>query len=267
MCFGVIWGAGIKLGVLRILVFVAIYFIVAWLKLYGARFTSSFKANAVMLAVSAALYLAMRIAMNYIGLEAGTLQGELHKWVHVNNPVMLAFGISAFSLANRRNFVSKPINRLGALSMLVYIIHRNNLFVKYLQGEYFDYAIGKFGADALLPAILVLAAIFFAGSTLIALVYKATAEKYVIDPLANLVGKGIENLVMRAVTRLRAGAGRGNTSSEAEPAIRAIPCGEPAAFTGSDATEEGQTDSTPESKNAQKPVSPSDLHPADTDHD
>lgn len=79
MCFGVIWGAGVRLGVLRILVFVAIYFIVAWLKLYGARFTSSFKANAVMLAVSAALYLAMRIAMNYIGLEAGTLQGELHK--------------------------------------------------------------------------------------------------------------------------------------------------------------------------------------------
>ena len=155
---------------------------------------------------------------------------------------MLAFGISAFNLANRRNFVSKPINRLGALSMLVYIIHRNNLFVKYLQGEYFDYAISKFGADALLPAILVLAAIFFVGSTLIALVYKATAEKYVIDPLANLVGNGIENLVMRAVTRLRAGAGRGNTSSE-------------------------QTDSTPESKNEQKPVSPSDLHPAGTDHD
>ena len=176
MCFGVIWGAGVRLGVLRILVFVAIYFIVAWLKLYGARFTSSFKANAVMLAVSVVLYLAMRIAMNYIGL----------KWVHINNPVMLAFGISAFSLANRRNFVSKPINRLGALSMLVYIIHRNNLFVKYLQGEYFDYAIGKFGADALLPAILVLAAIFFVGSTLIALVYKATAEKYVIDPLATL---------------------------------------------------------------------------------
>ena len=112
-----------------------------------------------------------------------------------------------------------------------------------------------------------LAAIFFAGSTLIALVYKATAEKYVIDPLANLVGKGIENLVMRAVTSLRAGVDRGNTSSEVEPAIRAIPCGEPAAFTGSDATEEGQTDSTPESKNAQKPVSSSDLHPADTDHD
>ena len=54
----------------RILVFVAIYFIVAWLKLYGARFTSSFKVNAVMLAVSVTLYLAMRIAMNYIGLDA-----------------------------------------------------------------------------------------------------------------------------------------------------------------------------------------------------
>lgn len=268
MCFGVIWGAGVRLGVLRILVFVAIYFIVAWLKLYGAKFTSSVKANAVMLAVSAALYLALRIAMNYIGLEAGTLQGELHKWVHINNPVMLAFGISAFNLANRRNFVSKPINRLGALSMLIYIIHRNNLFVKYLQGEYFDYAIGKFGADALLPAILVLAAIFFAGSTLIALVYKATAEKYVIDPLANLVGNGLENLVMRAVTRIRAAAARGNTSSkDVETDIRETLCSEPAAFTGSDATEEGQTDSTPESKNAQKPVSPSDLHPADTDHD
>ena len=113
-----------------------------------------------------------------------------------------------------------------------------------------------------------LAAIFFAGSTLIALVYKATAEKYVIDPLANLVGKGIENLVMRAVTRIRAAAARGNTSSEVvKTDIRAIPCSEPAAFTGSDADEEGHTDSTPESKNEQKPVSPSDLHPADTDHD
>ena len=123
-------------------------------------------------------------------------------------------------------------------------------------------------ADALLPAILVLAAIFFVGSTLIALVYKATAEKYVIDPLANLVGKGIENLVMRAVTRIRAAAARGNTSSkDVETDIRETLCSEPAAFTGSDATEEGQTDSTPESKNEQKPVSPSDLHPADTDND
>lgn len=66
---------------------------------------------------------------------------------------MLALSLSAFNLAVRRNFVSKAVNKPGAVSMLVYIIHRNNLFVKYLQGEYFDYAITRFGSDALIPAI------------------------------------------------------------------------------------------------------------------
>ena len=121
MCFGVIWGAGVHLGVLRILVFVAIYFIVAWLKFYGKKFTHALKLNVAVLVASVILYFAMRIAMNYIGLATDTLEGELHAWIHINNPVMLALSLSAFNLALRRNFVSKAVNKLGAVSMLVYI--------------------------------------------------------------------------------------------------------------------------------------------------
>ena len=202
MCFGVIWGAGVHLGVLRILVFVAIYFIVAWLKFYGKKFTHSLKLNVTVLVVSVVLYFAMRIAMNYIGLATDTLEGELHAWIHINNPVMLALSLSAFNLALRRNFVSKPVNKLGAVSMLVYIIHRNNLFVKYLQGEYFDYAITRFGSDALIPAILILAVIFFVGSTLIALAYKSTAERCIVDPLSAVIERGVDRVILaiRAAT-------------------------------------------------------------------
>ena len=94
------------------------------------------------------------------------------------------------------------VNKLGAVSMLVYIIHRNNLFVKYLQGEYFDYAITRFGANALIPAILILAVIFFVGSTLIALAYKATAERYIVDPLSAVIERGVDRVILalRAAT-------------------------------------------------------------------
>lgn len=203
LCFGVLWVAGVSLGVLKLLVFVAIYFGVAWLKFYGKRFCSTVSVNAVICACSAALYIAMRIAMNYIGLETGTMEGKMHLYVHINNPLIVAFGISVFNLANSRRFVSRTVNCLGSLSMLIYIIHRNNLFVEYLQSRYFDYVVATFGADALLVAIIVLAAIFFVGSTVLSLMYKYTLER-VVNLFANRLGAALEKAYYKIKDKLKA---------------------------------------------------------------
>ena len=54
---------------LKFLCFISIYFAVAFYKLYGGRLWESKTFNVCMLVLSTVVYIAFRIALNYIGLK------------------------------------------------------------------------------------------------------------------------------------------------------------------------------------------------------
>ena len=177
-------------GINKLICFVAIYFIVAYLKYYGSAFTQSKKWNIIVLISSIVLYYAMRLAVTYIGLKY--YENELcplFNLFHINNPIILAFSVSLFNLANRKHFVSKPVNFISSLSLLFYLIHHNNLFAKYIQPKWHLWFIGEFGENLLAADMLALSLILFTASILLAAIYKLTIERgtgYLADKLQRL---------------------------------------------------------------------------------
>ena len=165
-------------GINKLLCFVSIYFIVAYFKYYGSAFTQSKKLNIIVLISSIVLYYAMRLLINYIGLkyyENGYC--PLFNLFHINNPIILAFSLSLFNLANRKHFISKQINFIASLSLLFYLIHHNNLIDRYIQPKWHEWFASQFGGNLVVPDILILSAILFVAGTILSAVYKLTIER------------------------------------------------------------------------------------------
>lgn len=186
-------------GINKLMCFVAIYFIVAYFKYYGTAFTQSKRLNITVLVSSIVLYYVMRLMVNYIGIKYYG-EGEycpLFALFHINNPIILAFSLSLFNLANRQKFVSKPINFTASLSLLFYLIHHNNLIDKYIQPKWHVWFAEEFGANMLIPDILILTAILFVAGIALSAVYKLTIErgvKFIADKIQLLSDKLIAKL-------------------------------------------------------------------------
>ena len=188
-------------GINKLLCFVAIYFIVAYFKYYGQAFTQSKKWNIIVLVCSIVLYYAMMLMVNYVGLRKYT-DGDcpLFHLFHINNPIILAFSLSLFNLANRRQFISKRINFIASLSLLFYLIHHNNLFAKYIQPKWNEWFVEQFGGNLIVPDMLILSAILFSAGIALAAVYKLTIERgtaYLADKLQTLSDKTVEKIKNR----------------------------------------------------------------------
>ena len=188
-------------GINKMMCFIAIYFIVAYFKYYGSAFTQSKKANVIVLISSIVLYYAMRLLVNYIGIKYyADKYCPLFALFHINNPIILAFSLSLFNLANRKSFVSKPVNFISSLSLVFYLIHHNNLFDKYVQPKWHAWFIGEFGGNLIICDILILFLILFTAGMCLSALYKLTIErgtKYLADKIQiqtdKLVSKIKEN--------------------------------------------------------------------------
>ena len=185
-------------GINKLMCFVAIYFIVAYFKYFGTSFTQSKKLNIIVLISSIILYYAMRLIVNYIGLKYYKNEYcPLFALFHINNPIILAFSLSLFNLANRKSFVSKPINFISSLSLLFYLIHHNNLIDKYIQPKWHGWFACELGGKLLIPDILILSAILFVAGIALSAVYKLTIErgvKYLADKIQLLSDKIIAKI-------------------------------------------------------------------------
>lgn len=197
-CYILMWITNTQLGVNKLLIFVAAYFAVSWLKRYAAAFNSSKKANIILCVCSVAAYLIFKTAINFIGLHTDYFNGKMLGYMHIYCPIILAFAVSLINLANMKHYVNRGVNHVASLSMLIYIIHRNVLFATYIQPRYYEWVINSFGIEYMIPFIFLLAAILFAASFALGTLYKFTLARAV-----NRLSEMIERLFMRAVKKFR----------------------------------------------------------------
>lgn len=185
-------------GINKFICFVNIYFLVAYFKYYGGALVRSKRLNVAVCVSCAALYVIMKAAVNALGLHFDHFQSRTTTYFHINNPVLILFALSLFNLVNTKIYFNRSINYLSSLSLLIYIIHRNNLFAELIQPKWYDLFVLNYGKEYFIPAILTLAAILFAASVAAATVYRFTAERGV-----NALGAKIQSACDRLMTRLR----------------------------------------------------------------
>ena len=150
-----------------IIVWVTIYFVMAYLQLYMDNFMKSSKKNLVLLVAGFAGYICVAILVNVLGLS---LNNNV-------NPFLIAISISLFNLMRKLAFKNKAINYISSLSLLIYIIHENIILRTYYRPAMWDYIYQNFGYDKLLLWVFVLALLVFAFGFVSSVIYDKTIRR------------------------------------------------------------------------------------------
>jgi hypothetical protein len=176
----------------KIIVWVAVYFAVAYVRRYMPVFSGSIKANAVLFAASFACHIALVLATNYAGLHISALSGQMNHWLIMSNPMLIAMAAALFNIMRNIHFSSRAVNYVSGLSLLIYIIHENILVRIYFRPFLWHYIYNHYGFDHIFALTFAYTAGMFAVSALLAAVYHLTLEKLVVkaaDRITALLSK------------------------------------------------------------------------------
>lgn len=184
--------------------FVTMYFIVAYIKKYGSN--SIMKKNFVrnLFLIGLLGLIIIQIAMNYIGLYIPAVGNNTQYLVNQPNPFLLFLSLSIFLFSLKLKIKSPVINKIAALSFLVYIIHDNKLFRTYWRPLFYNYIYNRFGYNYILLLVLLYTILIFAGSIIIAMVYKKVIGRISINISSFLYGRisSIAKIIYNSAVKL-----------------------------------------------------------------
>lgn len=188
-----------------LLLWVAVYFIVAYLKIYSLEICNNIKINRIILISFLLFQLLLIILGNYLSLYTDIIHITITHWLTNFNLYILLFVFAAFNLFRNKRFYSSKINYLASFSMLVYIIHENKIFRQYYRPTIWQWIHLYLGYDLLILWVLLYVCILFILSYVIAIVYRLLLQKYIykiidiiydfIKRIGNYIINKIENVI------------------------------------------------------------------------
>lgn len=173
----------------NLILFVVIYFSIAYSKLYLPTFGTNKKVNCMLFAFGLAGTPVMILFTNFLGLHISFFADKLTHWGNDNtSPFMLLAAVAALNLARGWKLVSPAINKISSLSLLVYIIHENLLVRTYIRPMVWSFIHNTFGYDYVVLWVLLQAAGYFAISLGLSALYQVTLQKRVHKVSSMLYG-------------------------------------------------------------------------------
>ncbi len=160
-----------------LIIFIVIYFIIGYMKLYGASICDNVKINIVMLATSICALAAYNLVFGILAVQYGVTSGHERFWRQMANPFVIMTGISLFNLARRVDFRNNIINYLSGLTLFIYIIHENQIVREFYRPSWWLWMVDRFGEEHVLVEHLMYSTLLFISATILALVYKETLHR------------------------------------------------------------------------------------------
>lgn len=158
---------------------IAIYFIIAYLKRYCPDFMASIKWNCILLAAGVLGFLVLLAITNMLGLRIPFFYNQQLHWSVNNNPFLMLVVLALFNLARKWVFESKTVNYLSGLSLPIYLIHEN-IILRHLYRPYLiNYVYVHLGYQYVALWMPLLAVLIFASSLLCAFVYDKTLKRLI----------------------------------------------------------------------------------------
>ena len=161
----------------HIIVWISVYFILAYIKKYGAGIENSTKFAVALLLAGVIGNTLVVLGINFAGLKFTSYSESPIFGDKGSNPFIFMIALGAFCLFNKAKFHSKFINGVSSLSMLIYILHENLLLRKYYRTLLWHEIYVRFGHDHILAWALTMAACLFVASAIICFVYSKTIQK------------------------------------------------------------------------------------------
>lgn len=190
--FGIDFISGGHFGYNNLILFINIYFVIAYIKLYLKNYSENIKQNIIGFFIGIIGTLILMLLTNILGQHLTFFSTKLLHWCQNNNPFALLTAISLFNLFKHREFVNKPINYISKLTLLIYIIHENFLLRSYIRPNIWLKIYIRFGYNLIILKDLCFAIILFLFSIIIACLYKLLIQKpvyYICDKLYYILSK------------------------------------------------------------------------------
>ncbi len=125
--------------------FILIYFIVGYLRKYKNDFVNNKELHVKIIAFTSILSIILFLGFDILGLRFSLLRNQMMRFCIFTNPLLIIIGISLLCYFQTKELKSPVINYMSSLSIYVYLIHCNDLVVKYLRYMYFDFIHMKYG--------------------------------------------------------------------------------------------------------------------------
>ena len=157
-----------------VLGFFTIYLLVGYIKKYSRKV---YNWNGIF-AIAFIILLSEIIVTNYCGTIFDAFSDKVLRWCRFNNIVIIVIAISLLFIVLRFSFYSKGLNYVSSMSLLIYLIHENDLLSMYIKPAIWKAIYENLNSSYLAFYTLVFAVILFLVSGLIAAIYKKSIRKW-----------------------------------------------------------------------------------------
>lgn len=162
-----------------LIIWIAIYFIIAYHKKYLAGLSSSRIFSFGLIIFGFVGNYGLILLTNYLELNSTLLNNSLAIWNEGYNPFIISLVLGLFNLTKTYKFSNKGINYTAKLSMYIYIIHENILLRTLYRPLMWNYIYMNYGYDHVLKWTLVLVAIIACFSFISSILYYQCLHKHV----------------------------------------------------------------------------------------
>lgn len=180
----------------RLIFWIAIYFVMAYIQLYLNELICRVKYNIILMIIGLTGYIGMALITNFMGLSVPFFENRTWYWIENNNPFIWMLAFALFNLVRRSHFQNHIINSISSLSLLIYVIHENIILKTYYRTYMWHCLYKCFGHEKIVCQVLGSAMLIFAFSIVCAVLYKITLKKFVENLCVKLLFY-VEKIYMR----------------------------------------------------------------------
>lgn len=177
----------------ELVIFLATYVIVSFIKIYKNEWTENLKLNKGILFVSIVSYVALILSVDHLGLRTNYFLNRLVRWNMNNSLFMFLIAFSSFNMMKKKKFINRTINYFSSLSLLVYIFHENLAFRRYFRPVIEFSILRRFGIEHAFICAVFMAVSLAILSFIISAVYKIFFTK-IVSKLSSIISRNIQTL-------------------------------------------------------------------------
>lgn len=162
-----------------IVVWIVIYFAIAYMRRYLMCYMDDVSLNCVVLLAGMSGVVGLMLLTNYLGLRIGYFSDKLLHWAVGCSPFIVSSSIALLNLARHWRFKSRVVNAVSACSLLVYIIHENLILRTFVRPWIINQLYLTYGYERIFLLVGGLSLATFAASLVAALLYRETLYRLV----------------------------------------------------------------------------------------
>lgn len=162
-----------------IILWITIYFVMAYIQLYMNDFANNKKRNSVLLLIGIIGFVGSAVLADILGLHISYLQNKMLLLATNYNPFLIMVAIALFNIMRNIHFKNVFVNYISSLSMLIYIIHENLILKTYYRTCMVRYVYETYGYNNIIFWVFIMAVFVFLFGVVCSIVYDKTIRRLV----------------------------------------------------------------------------------------